>query len=335
MNYIWSLFNNGIITRPILSFSMASSDIDDQPYALFGGFNSSQIVGGEKGLQTFKNNPGNYKSNMRSWALDIKDFLYDSKSLRNSDRRYPAVIDTGSSFVAVPPEEYKALRDKWKTQVDDHNCESDPTFCSSRLNCEQLAKKISPVSFQIGETLFHLKPMGYLHQGEGICQFAIAQNPLDRHNNGNFLFGGLFLKHFYSVYDYDRELISLGVNRHSKDLVSMQQLEHAKLRRPGETARSSAEADEMQTEAESSYTAAAESEKLAGKVEPQGIKSLDGKLDRTVLDNNSDDIIEEVMKKSDKKREVLKKKPTTLNATLDANKTVVSVELQANQSQDV
>lgn len=147
MNYIWSLFNNGIITRPILSFSMASSDIDDQPYALFGGFNSSQIVGGEKGLQTFKNNPGNYKSNMRSWALDIKDFLYDSKSLRNSDRRYPAVIDTGSSFVAVPPEEYKALRDKWKTQVDDLNCESDPTFCSSRLNCEQLGKKISPVSF--------------------------------------------------------------------------------------------------------------------------------------------------------------------------------------------
>jgi len=49
-NYIWSLFNNGIITKPVLSFSMASSEIDDQPYALFGGYNSSQIVGGEKGL---------------------------------------------------------------------------------------------------------------------------------------------------------------------------------------------------------------------------------------------------------------------------------------------
>lgn len=111
---------------------MASSDIDDQPYAMFGGYNSSQIVGGEAGLQTFHNNPGNYKSNMRSWALDIEDFVYDGKTLKSSDeesKRMPAVIDTGSSFVAVPPSEYKALQDKWASQLDDLDCKSDPTFC--------------------------------------------------------------------------------------------------------------------------------------------------------------------------------------------------------------
>lgn len=72
-NYVWSLYNNGIISKPILSFSMASNDQIEQPYALFGGYNSSQIVGGESGLQTFKNNPGNYKSSIRSWAMDTKD----------------------------------------------------------------------------------------------------------------------------------------------------------------------------------------------------------------------------------------------------------------------
>lgn len=40
-NYIWSLYKNGIISKPILSFSMASSDMTDTSYALFGGFNSS------------------------------------------------------------------------------------------------------------------------------------------------------------------------------------------------------------------------------------------------------------------------------------------------------
>ena len=30
--------------------------------------------------------------------------------------------------------------------------------------------------------------------------------------------GNTFLKNFYSVYDYDWELIKLGVNVHSKDL---------------------------------------------------------------------------------------------------------------------
>jgi len=76
-SYIWSLYNHNIIARPVMSFSLAQSDQNDQPYAMFGGYNSTQIVGGEAGLQTFKNNPGNYRSPIRSWALDTNDILYD------------------------------------------------------------------------------------------------------------------------------------------------------------------------------------------------------------------------------------------------------------------
>jgi len=130
-NYIWSLFNNGIISHPILSFSISSSDIDDDSYAMFGGYNSSQIVGGEQGISTFRNNPGNYKSNIRSWALDTKDLLYNGTSLQynGQTKSYPAVIDTGSSFIAVPPEEYTSLLEKWKGAVSDLDCKSDETFC--------------------------------------------------------------------------------------------------------------------------------------------------------------------------------------------------------------
>lgn len=60
-NYIWSLYNNGIIAKPVMSFSISSSDINDDSYAMFGGYNSSQIVNAEVGIQTFKNNAGNYK----------------------------------------------------------------------------------------------------------------------------------------------------------------------------------------------------------------------------------------------------------------------------------
>lgn len=105
--------------------------------------------------------------------------------------------------------------------MKDLDCKSDPTFCQSLKSCPEVAKQVKPVAFQIGETIFELSPIAYLHQGERICQFAIAENPLDKHNNGNFLFGDLFLKHFYSIYDYDQELISLGVNTHSQSLVQM------------------------------------------------------------------------------------------------------------------
>jgi predicted aspartyl protease len=55
--------------------------------------------------------------------------IYDGQSLIYSGqtKTYPAVIDTGSSFLAVPPEEYNTLRDKWKNDVENLDCQS--TFC--------------------------------------------------------------------------------------------------------------------------------------------------------------------------------------------------------------
>ena len=35
------------------------------------------------------------------------------------------------------------------------------------------------------------------------------------------MIGDAFLKHFYSVYDFDKDQVSLGVNIHSKGKVSM------------------------------------------------------------------------------------------------------------------
>ena len=40
-------------------------------------------------------------------------------------------------------------------------------------------------------------------------------------NKNLFLIGDAFLKHFYSVYDFDKDTVSLGVNMHSKDKVTM------------------------------------------------------------------------------------------------------------------
>lgn len=36
-----------------------------------------------------------------------------------------------------------------------------------------------------------------------------------------FLIGDAFLKHFYSVYDFDEDTLSLGINMHSEGKVSM------------------------------------------------------------------------------------------------------------------
>ena len=50
----------------MVSFNIASKDMEDEPYALFGGVNSTQIVGGVDGLKTFSNFP-NF---LGTWALE-------------------------------------------------------------------------------------------------------------------------------------------------------------------------------------------------------------------------------------------------------------------------
>jgi len=53
------------------------------------------------------------------------------------------------------------------------------------------------------------------------CYFVIHKCRLPGKNKNLFLIGDAFLKHFYSVYDFDKDTVSLGVNMHSKDKVSM------------------------------------------------------------------------------------------------------------------
>jgi hypothetical protein len=41
LHYLWSLKDNGIIDRAMVSFSITSKEMGEGPYALFGGYNSS------------------------------------------------------------------------------------------------------------------------------------------------------------------------------------------------------------------------------------------------------------------------------------------------------
>lgn len=52
------------------------------------------------------------------------------------------------------------------------------------------------------------------------------------------MIGDAFLRHFYSVYDFDKDQLSLGVNLHSKGKVSMY--------KPGEKPQDSAKVETSQ-----------------------------------------------------------------------------------------
>ena len=76
----------------------------------------------------------------KNWALEGQNLLYDGQGLKNAaEKSFPAIIDTGSSTLGVPPVLFDAL----KTQVEKTvqlDCQSNDDFCQVKdQSCASLA----------------------------------------------------------------------------------------------------------------------------------------------------------------------------------------------------
>jgi hypothetical protein len=105
-------------------------------FAIIGGIDENQIVGGIKGLKPFRNNPDIF-SHIKAWALSGKGVFMGPTQVGEKGT-FPAVIDTGSTFIAVPPALFAALQKSWLVQVKDLDCQTDPNFCQSKEPCSAL-----------------------------------------------------------------------------------------------------------------------------------------------------------------------------------------------------
>ena len=54
-----------------------------------------------------------------------------------------------------------------------------------------------------------------------LCYFVVHECKLPGKNADLFLVGDVFLRHFYSVYDFENDQVGLGVNIHSEGKVQM------------------------------------------------------------------------------------------------------------------
>jgi hypothetical protein len=74
----------------------------------------------------------------------------------------------------------------------------------------------------MSDYVFEITPQQYLYKSNhNKCYFVIHKCRLPGKNKNLFLIGDAFLKHFYSVYDFDRDTMSLGINKHSEGKVTM------------------------------------------------------------------------------------------------------------------
>lgn len=89
----------------MISFSITSLDQNIEPYAVFGGINEAQVVGGSSGIHFEKVKP----NHLNTWALEGQAINYGDQHLTQGGQ-YVAIIDTGSSQIAIPPALFESLK---------------------------------------------------------------------------------------------------------------------------------------------------------------------------------------------------------------------------------
>lgn len=138
-----------------------------------------------------------WTNSVKQWTLDAQALGYGSSDLI-FEKNIPAIIDTGSSNIEIPEGTYKQLKELWKKDVPDLDCVIDDNFCQVMTPCNEISKKVKPISLQISGSVFELQPNLYLHQAEGKrCQFAIHSNELKGSSANLMLVGDILLRHLY------------------------------------------------------------------------------------------------------------------------------------------
>lgn len=121
----------------MISFSITSLDQGIEPYAVFGGVNEAQIVGGTNGLHFEKVKP----NHLNTWALEGQAISYGEHFIAQGGQ-YIAIIDTGSSQVAIPPPLFENLKAQWKSSLKDLDCSGHEIFCFVRDSCSNVEKHL-------------------------------------------------------------------------------------------------------------------------------------------------------------------------------------------------
>ena len=83
----------------------------------------------------------------------------------------------------------------------------------AETSCHKLEKLLKPISFKLQNTTITIPPAGYLTSdtGQNIdCLIGISEIP-DQSNQ--YRLGTIFLRNFYTAFDYDKDLIMLGVHK--------------------------------------------------------------------------------------------------------------------------
>jgi len=156
---------------------------------VFGGIDTDKFSGTLSYTKT---------SNDDAWEIPVQDMLVNGQSCNFTNRT--AIIDTGTTFILMPPTDATALHD-----IIPGSATSGESFT---LPCSTTAK----LEVRINGKLYTISPKDYIGSpsttGSSTCSSTIIGH--QAYGDQQWILGDVFLKNVYAVFDFDRKQIGLG-----------------------------------------------------------------------------------------------------------------------------
>ena len=212
------LHEQGIIKEAIVSFNYEDpEDATSASQVVFGEIVFTEILGG-KPCTNYYSNLGRDK-----WGLLIDDFLYDERDMTNSQGPKIALIDSGNVSIQLPQYvwenvlismQHESMNDNYRVSVADAPSGLKEIRIEN-YNCKDILHKLKPIYFKLESTEIKIYPKGYTYQidpNQGYCQVGLQGIPGE---SNEYRLGTIFLRNFYTSFDYDKDQIAIGINRGS------------------------------------------------------------------------------------------------------------------------
>ncbi|CAH1408068.1 unnamed protein product [Nezara viridula] len=182
-----TMLDRGLIANPVFSLYINRTN----------GF-GELIIGGIK--KSYYNSDSlnfvDVHNKTKTWTIDFKSVTLDEQELCH--HKCTVVIDTGTSLIAAPLDVLKRIYEILKIKV------SNPERVVA-IPCENIVS-LPSLSFHINENVYTISGKDYTIKLTDRCVLGFMEN----RNSHSWVLGYLFLKNFYTIFNYGTRQIGLA-----------------------------------------------------------------------------------------------------------------------------
>lgn len=181
----------GLLKQNIISFYY-SIDENVNGEVIIGNINYERIIGD---LHYFKVTEQYY------WNINLKDILYNNKSLGLCDNGCKGIIDTGTSLITGPTKDVDKLLNLLPIESDCKNYSTtyDLTFV---FNNDE------------GDFYYPIEKSIFVQKNENDCRSMIVPLDLPKEHGPAWVFGNIFMKKYYTIFNLDNTSVGFGLAKH-------------------------------------------------------------------------------------------------------------------------